>query len=179
MTRSNHRKASPAKSTAAVPPNYWDYIRVDALLALQGGLEGDEGQLSNDEVLFITAHQVFELWFKLILRELRSLRDFFHRDPVEDQHLARAVESIRRVVTLYQRCAAHFPVLETMSTRSYLAVPRQALAGERLPERADAPDRDRARAPGRATYRPRVRRELPRRAALARRHGVARPAARS
>jgi len=121
MTRSNHRKASPAKSTAAVPPNYWDYIRVDALLALQGGLEGDEGQLSNDEVLFITAHQVFELWFKLILRELRSLRDFFHRDPVEDQHLARAVESIRRVVTLYQRCAAHFPVLETMSTRSYLA----------------------------------------------------------
>jgi tryptophan 2,3-dioxygenase len=121
MARANPRNTAGKPSAAAAPPNYWDYIRVDALLSLQGGLEGDEGQLSNDEVLFITAHQVFELWFKLILRELRSLRDFFHRDHVDDQFLARAVESIRRVVTLFQRCAAHFPVLETLSTRSYLA----------------------------------------------------------
>ena len=51
---------------------YWDYIQVERLLELQGGLDHDERGLANDEVLFITVHQVFELWFKLIHRELRS-----------------------------------------------------------------------------------------------------------
>ena len=120
MARESARPAAQAAS-GATPPNYWDYIRVEELLALQRGLEGDEDALTNDEVLFITAHQVFELWFKLILRELRSLRDFFHQQRVDDQLLSRAVEGIRRVVTIYRRCTDHFEVLETLSTRSYLA----------------------------------------------------------
>ena len=62
-------------------PNYWEYIKVEELLALQGGLEDDESRISNEEVLFITVHQVYELWFKLILRELGSLRDLFRQDP--------------------------------------------------------------------------------------------------
>ncbi len=103
------------------PPNYWEYIRVEELLALQTGLARDESELVNDEVLFITVHQVFELWFKLILRELRSLRDLFHLERVAEQELSNAVASIRRVVTLYRRCADHFEVIETLATRSYLA----------------------------------------------------------
>jgi tryptophan 2,3-dioxygenase len=110
-----------SKHPAAATPNYWDYIRVEELLALQNGLASSEDELSNDEVLFITVHQVFELWFKLILRELRFLRDFFHQELVHDQELSRAVASIRRVVTLYRRCADHFDVIETLSTRNYLA----------------------------------------------------------
>jgi len=101
-------------------PNYWDYVRVEELLALQGGL-AREDELTNDEVLFITAHQVFELWFKLVLRELRGLRDFFHQELVHDQELSRAVASLRRVVTLWRRCTDHFEVLETLSTRNYLS----------------------------------------------------------
>jgi tryptophan 2,3-dioxygenase len=60
------------------PANYWEYIRVDDLLALQGGLERDESRLKNDEVLFIVVHQVYELWFKLVLRELRASRELNH-----------------------------------------------------------------------------------------------------
>jgi len=101
-------------------PNYWDYIRVEDLLALQSGLEGREDDLSNDEVLFITVHQIFELWFKLIRREATSLRDFFNQEVVEDQAMSNAVRSIRRVVALLRQCAAHFEVMETLSTRSYL-----------------------------------------------------------
>ncbi len=100
-------------------PNYWDYIRVEDLLALQGGL-GQETDLDNDEVLFITVHQVFELWFKLVLRETTSLRNFFHQKVVEDQAMSNAVRSIRRVVTLLRQCVSHFEVMETLSTRSYL-----------------------------------------------------------
>ncbi|MCZ6598002.1 MAG: tryptophan 2,3-dioxygenase family protein [Planctomycetota bacterium] len=102
-------------------PNYWEYIRIEELLGLQGGLEGDESQLGNDEVLFITVHQVYELWFKLILREMGSLRDLFRSDPVAEQELSSSVRSIKRVVVLMRRCVDHFEVMETLSTREYLA----------------------------------------------------------
>jgi len=102
-------------------PNYWDYIRVEELLGLQGGLEADEDRLENDEVLFITVHQVFELWFKLILREMRTLRDVFREGIVAEQGLADADRSLRRISTLLRRCADHFQVMETLTTRSYLS----------------------------------------------------------
>lgn len=99
---------------------YWDYIRVEDLLRLQGGIERDEQGLSNDEVLFITVHQVFELWFKLVLRELRSARDLFTAPRVAEQELSGVVRSLERVVTIFQRAAAHFELVETLTTRDYL-----------------------------------------------------------
>ena len=102
-------------------PNYWDYIRVEELLDLQKGLEEDEALVSNDEVLFITVHQVFELWFKLSLRELHSLRDFFRQDRVEDQAMSNAVRSIRRVTQIFRQAIDHFAVMETLTTRAYLS----------------------------------------------------------
>ncbi len=103
------------------PTTYWDYIEVEALLALQSGLEDDESRLSNDEVLFITVHQIDELWFKLILRELVMVRDCFARTPVPEQSLASAVRGIRRTSTLWRNVAQHFELMETMTTRDYLA----------------------------------------------------------
>lgn len=103
------------------PTRYWDYIKVEPLLALQAGLESDESQLSNDEVLFITVHQIDELWFKLILREMVMVRDCFARSPVPEQSLASAVRGIRRISTLLRNVAQHFELMETMTTRDYLA----------------------------------------------------------
>ena len=37
-------------------PNYWDYLSLDTLLGLQGGLERDETQLVPDELHFIITH---------------------------------------------------------------------------------------------------------------------------
>jgi tryptophan 2,3-dioxygenase len=99
---------------------YWNYIRVEELLGLQGGIEDDEGDLSNDEVLFITVHQIFELWFKLVLRELRFARDLFTAPRVAEQELSGAVRSLARVVTILQRASQHFEVVETLTTRDYL-----------------------------------------------------------
>ncbi len=103
------------------PTTYWEYIKVEPLLALQSGLEDDESVLSNDEVLFITVHQIDELWFKLILRELVMVRDCFARSPVPEQSLASAVRGIRRTSTLWRNVAQHFELMETMTTRDYLA----------------------------------------------------------
>lgn len=103
------------------PTTYWDYIKVEELLSLQGGLASSDAGLSNDEVLFITVHQIDELWFKLVLRELVTVRDLFAKAPVPEQALASAARGIRRMALLMKHVAAHFEVMETMTTRDYLA----------------------------------------------------------
>jgi tryptophan 2,3-dioxygenase len=100
--------------------NYWEYIRVEELLGLQGGFDNDESRVSNDEALFIVVHQIYELWFKLILRELESARDLFRQNPVPDVQLASAVRCFRRVVAIFEQAIQHFRVMETLTTRDYL-----------------------------------------------------------
>lgn len=101
-------------------PNYSDYLRLGDLLALQGGLERDEEKLSNHEVLFVVVHQVYELWFKLAIRELRSARDILKLNPVPDQQLSRVVAGLRRVREILDQSASHFRLVETLSTRDFL-----------------------------------------------------------
>jgi tryptophan 2,3-dioxygenase len=100
--------------------NYWDYIKTEQLLSLQGGFDNDENALANDEVVFIVVHQVYELWFKLILRELDTARNVFLQNPVPDIQLANAARALRRVVALFEQAIPHFRVMETLTTRDYL-----------------------------------------------------------
>src|SRR5688572_26206610 len=100
---------------------YWGYIKVEELLALQAGLETDDRALANDEVLFITVHQIDELWFKLMLRELVMVRDCLAPEPVPEQSLALVVRGLRRTALLMRNVAQHFELMETMTTRDYLA----------------------------------------------------------
>ncbi len=106
---------------AAPPTSYWDYIKVEELLSLQQGLAGPEVEPTNDEVMFIVVHQVDELWLKLALRELVSLRNLFANVPVAEQSLALAARGIRRSELLFQLIAQQFPLMETLTTRDYLA----------------------------------------------------------
>ena len=110
------------------PTPYWDYIRVEPLLALQSGVGASEAELANDEVMFIVVHQIDELWFKLVLREMVAVRDLFARAPVPEQALASAVRGIRRMETIVHQLAGHFALMETMTTRDYLAF-RDKLTG--------------------------------------------------
>ncbi|MCA9696659.1 MAG: tryptophan 2,3-dioxygenase [Myxococcales bacterium] len=106
----------PRKSTT-----YWDYIKVEEMLGLQNGLSDDERTLTNDEVMFIVVHQIDELWFKLALRELVAIRDLFAQQHVAEQTLSSAVRGLRRAVLLFQQAAGHFALMETLTTRDYLA----------------------------------------------------------
>ncbi len=103
------------------PTTYWDYIKVEPLLSLQGGLGESDAELNNDEVLFITVHQIDELWFKLILRELVAVRDLFASERVPEQALSSAVRGLRRTALLMHSVAQHFALMESMTTRDYLA----------------------------------------------------------
>ncbi|MFY9344050.1 MAG: tryptophan 2,3-dioxygenase family protein [Planctomycetota bacterium] len=103
------------------PANYWDYIQVEQLLGLQRGVAANEGELGDDEVRFIVIHQIDELWFKLVLRELVTARDLFARPRVPEDALAFAVSSLRRVTLCFRLAATHFELMETMRTQDYLA----------------------------------------------------------
>lgn len=105
----------------AEPTSYWDYIRVEELLSLQQGLAASDDDLENEEILFITVHQVYELWFKVVIRDLQSARDLFTAPRVAEQELSGAVERLRRIATILKLATEHFAVVETLGTRAYLA----------------------------------------------------------
>lgn len=103
------------------PTTYWDYLGLDTLLSLQSGIDEDESALANEEVMFIVIHQIDELWFKLALREVAATRDHFAREHVPEASMARAVRGLRRVTTVLGKLSDHFSLMETLTTRDYLA----------------------------------------------------------
>ena len=107
--------------TKGKPTTYWEYMRLPELTSLQRGLAASDAELGNDEVLFITIHQIDELWMKLALRELVSVRALFAKDVVPEQSIAAAVRGLRRMVIVFGNLADHFALMETMTTRDYLA----------------------------------------------------------
>ncbi|HLW65801.1 MAG TPA: tryptophan 2,3-dioxygenase family protein [Gemmataceae bacterium] len=102
-------------------PTYWDYLKLLPLLNLQSGLESDDARLSEDELHFIVVHQVFELWLKLVLRELRMARDQMAAEWVPEKHLPNVVRHLRRVNEIIRLSVSSFAVLETLTPQDFLA----------------------------------------------------------
>lgn len=99
---------------------YATYLRVPDLLALQNPRTAEDGSMAeHDELLFITIHQVYELWFQQLLHELRG--DV--RDPGSGgvQGALAAGEPyavlglLGRVRTILKTMVAQVDVLETMT----------------------------------------------------------------
>jgi tryptophan 2,3-dioxygenase len=87
--------------------SYISYLKVDELLTLQQPLsDGPE----HDELLFITIHQVYELWFKQILHELGAAQVSLTQG---DTH--RSLALLGRVRTIMKTCVSQLDILETMT----------------------------------------------------------------
>ncbi|HEY7931594.1 MAG TPA: tryptophan 2,3-dioxygenase family protein [Acidimicrobiales bacterium] len=92
--------------------DYSTYLRINDLLKLQIPLSVD----AKDELLFIVVHQSYELWFKVIIDELRrAIRELVTGAPW------RALAHLRRNVGIEDLLIAHLRVLETMSPEAFLA----------------------------------------------------------
>ena len=102
-------------------PSYWDYLRLPELLALQGGLEGDDAALLPDELHFVVVHQVFELWFKLVLRELRLARDHLAAPKVPEERIPYVVHHLGRVNRILRLGGDQFEIMETLTPQDFLA----------------------------------------------------------
>jgi len=57
-----------------MPLTYSRYLKIEELLALQ---QPASSPPEHDETLFIVIHQVYELWFKLLLHEFDKIRRDF------------------------------------------------------------------------------------------------------
>lgn len=102
-------------------PSYWDYLKLDKLLFLQSGLEDDESKISSDELHFIVVHQVYELWFKLILRELRLARDELAAPKVAEMAVPHVVHHLNRVAEILKLAVQQWAVVETLTPQDFLA----------------------------------------------------------
>ena len=91
--------------------SYGAYLKVPELLDLQQRLSEE-----HDELLFIVVHQVYELWFKVILFELEAARD---RIEADDIFFAR--HYLQRVHVIEKLLVEQIDVLETMSPQDFLA----------------------------------------------------------
>ena len=86
---------------------YTTYLKVDQLLELQQPLsDGPE----HDELLFITIHQVYELWFKQLLHESAALQV-----ALEAGQTHRSLALLGRIRTIMKTCVAQLDILETMT----------------------------------------------------------------
>ncbi len=100
---------------------YAGYLRLEELLALQDGPDGYAPLPSNDELHFIIVHQTFELWFKLILRELKEARALMNNEHIEESAIPRVVHHLERVSEIFRLLADQWKVMETLSPQDFLA----------------------------------------------------------
>ncbi|MCS6988955.1 MAG: tryptophan 2,3-dioxygenase [Chloroherpetonaceae bacterium] len=103
------------------PPAYYaDYLQLDKILSAQSPRSAEFGKPAHDEMLFITTHQVFEIWFKQILHELDSVREMFLGDYVDEKSIGVAVSRLNRVATIQSALIEQFRILETMTPLDFL-----------------------------------------------------------
>ncbi|NNN01993.1 MAG: tryptophan 2,3-dioxygenase, partial [Acidimicrobiaceae bacterium] len=91
--------------------DYSTYLRIHDLLKLQNPLSTD----APDELLFIVVHQSYELWFKVIIDELRRASTRLY-----DNEPWGAISHLRRMVSIEDLLLGHLRVLESMSPEGFL-----------------------------------------------------------
>jgi len=95
------------------PLSYNKYLRVQDLINLQDCLSDPA---HHDELLFITVHQAYELWFKQILHELDAAIQF-----LKDDRLPAATRAVNRIVVIEKLLVQQIHILESMTPISFLA----------------------------------------------------------
>ena len=90
---------------------YERYLRLDALLSCQRPVSSSG---HHDEMLFIIQHQTTELWFKLLIHELRAAIRL-----IADDDLPPAMKSLARIKHIQRQMFEQWAVLETLTPIEY------------------------------------------------------------
>lgn len=91
---------------------YGTYLRLTELLAQQ---VPQSRPAAHDELLFITIHQVYELWFKLLLNELTDARD---RMLAGETYLPRV--RLTRCIVIERLLIEQVDVIDTMTPQDFV-----------------------------------------------------------
>lgn len=95
------------------PLSYNKYLRVRELIDLQTCLSSPA---HHDELLFITVHQAYELWFKQILHEIDAAISL-----LGDDRVPAATRALKRVVEIEKLLLNQIHILESMTPINFLA----------------------------------------------------------
>jgi tryptophan 2,3-dioxygenase len=95
--------------SGAADLSYGSYLRLDDLLSAQSPLTD-----SDDELLFVIIHQVYELWFKQILHETALLQR-----RLEGGDSAGALHTARRIAKILKTVVGQMDILETMTPQQF------------------------------------------------------------
>lgn len=92
--------------------DYSQYLGLDTLLSAQRTLSSPS---HHDELLFIIQHQTTELWFKLVIHELRGAIDMLQRDDLEP-----CFKILARVKHIQTQLLQQWSVLATLTPSEYV-----------------------------------------------------------
>ncbi len=97
---------------SGTPLSYNKYLRVADLIGLQELLSDPA---HHDELLFITIHQTYELWFKQILHEIDASIAAMNQD-----RMSVATRALTRIVEIEKILVHQIHILETMTPTNFL-----------------------------------------------------------
>jgi len=90
---------------------YGSYLKLESLLRLQ---VPESHPVEHDEELFIIIHQVYELWFKLLLHEIDKVCADLSANRLHD-----ALHTLKRIRMVLKTIVGQLDVLETMTPTSF------------------------------------------------------------
>jgi tryptophan 2,3-dioxygenase len=101
--------------------HYHSYLELDKVLDAQHPRSGQvETVAAHDETLFIIMHQVYELWFKQIIHELRSICIMFEDNLMDEREISTAVARLKRIIEIQKLLIEQINVMETMTAMDFL-----------------------------------------------------------
>eukprot|EP00045_Choanoeca_perplexa_P012655 m.139406 g.139406 ORF g.139406 m.139406 type:complete len:372 (-) comp16088_c0_seq2:1472-2587(-) len=104
---------------------YASYLELDTLLQCQNPQSLKQtGTMAHDELLFITIHQAYELWFKQVLFELDSIRSAFMDPVVPERSMLQVGSRLKRIIEIFKLLVQQFTVLDTMTPSDFLSFRR-------------------------------------------------------
>ncbi len=100
--------------------HYINYLDLDKILDAQRPVSKEKGGEAHEEMLFIIIHQTYELWFKQILHEVKSIMNLFKEDKVDESSMGVIVGRMGRVNKIMTTLVGQLDILETMTSLDFL-----------------------------------------------------------
>jgi len=105
----------------SVRMTYGNYLRLEEMLKLQEGPDGYSPKPCNDEKHFIIVHQAFELWFKLVISELKEVHKLMDSEKISEQSMPKIVRHLNRVTEVFDLMSQQWKVMETLTPQDFLS----------------------------------------------------------
>lgn len=100
---------------------YGNYLRLEEILGLQEGPADYSPAPCNNEKHFIIVHQAFELWFKLVLTELKQVHKLMSSEQIDENSMPIIVHHLKRVSAVFDLMSQQWKVMETLTPQDFLS----------------------------------------------------------